>query len=290
MRAALFIVAAMSLSLCSTGARAQLSDPLLMRPSSDWVIDYAEGSCGLRRTFVAGEDQLNLELRQSEHGDDFEVRLVSDSLAVADGSLRIRFDPDDELFEPAAAFRLRGGEARGIMYHDNLRPAALKRSSNPSPSWSSTESEARERAITGLSVFAGFEKPITLQTGSMHEPMEAMRTCLDDLATQWGLNPAIQRNLSRTVQPVDLSGLAQRIMSNSVSYLPRDRQRREVKLRVIVGADGKPTSCFTSKSSMSAKFDERACDIVMRRGRFEPALDASKTPVSSTYTVTIVVD
>lgn len=283
-----FLIPAVSLSLCATAARAESPQPLQMTPSSKWVVDYAEDSCALRREFQAGDDRAILELRQFGPGDSLQVALVSKTLSRTSRAPRVRFDPDDDFFEPVAPFFLDIGETRGVTYSDNFRPNAVKGSLGPWEDWPPADREARERAITGLSVTRSFEQSLTLQTGPMHEPMEAMRTCLDELLTHWGLDAAAQRTLSRRVKAIDQMGWARRIQTTYPSDMVRTGQSGRVNIRLIVGADGKPASCIPNIGPSNAAFDELACKMSMRYARFEPALDADGRPIASFFTTSII--
>lgn len=52
---------------------------------------------------------------------------------------------------------------------------------------------------------------------------------------------------------------------------------------VDVGPDGRATGCTTLSSSGSRSLDERACQLMMQRARFFPALDADGQPTVGTY-------
>lgn len=255
-----------------------------MAPSSQWVVDYREDSCALRRTFRAGDHQATLQLRQFGPGDSFEVTLLSDTVPRTTKAPRVRFEPDDDFIKPPIAFLVSRGEAHGVRYTDSFRPSALKQS--PAP-WPQADREARERAITGLAVVDTYESPIVLQTGEMSEPMEAMRPCLDELLVRWGLDPAEQRTLSRAVKPADPMGWARRVQQSFPVAMLRDRRSATVQLRLIVGADGKPTSCMPPAGSSEPAFQEHACKVSMRNARFEPALDANGKPVASFYSTAV---
>jgi periplasmic protein TonB len=53
--------------------------------------------------------------------------------------------------------------------------------------------------------------------------------------------------------------------------------------RVSVGADGKVTDCQVTSSSGHPDLDAATCSNVKRRARFDPALDSSGNPTSSSY-------
>lgn len=68
---------------------------------------------------------------------------------------------------------------------------------------------------------------------------------------------------------------------------PSSAQREEATgttgTRLGVGADGRVTSCDVTSSSGNSALDQAACRNLMRRARFEPALDRDGNPISSTF-------
>jgi hypothetical protein len=281
------LAACLVLGTSSAGALAR-DEPLQLAPSSKWIMDYAEGSCALRRAFEGGGEQVMLELRQFGPGQTFQVVLTSATLSRASGAPRVKFDPDDDFEEQEEVLVFNQDGANGIVYRDSLWTSAAE-SAASFPEWTDAEREAREGAITGLTVVNGFRRNLTLQTGSLRQPMDAMRTCLDELLTHWGLDPAVQRNLSRPVKPIDRQSWARQILAD---YPDRPRMERElsgrVNVRLIVGADGKPVSCVASKDAASQPFEERVCNTLMQYARLEPALDADGHPVASYFTTAII--
>ncbi len=72
------------------------------------------------------------------------------------------------------------------------------------------------------------------------------------------------------------------------SAYPRDALRDNIEgmvgFTLVVGPDGRPTQCRISSSSGNDSLDWGACESLMRRARFNPAIDADGKPVVGTYT------
>ena len=281
-----FRISVLAAALAPTCVQAA-DPPLLMAPASAWVFDRAEDSCAVRRAFQAGGDQVLLELRQFRPGEGFQVTLVSDTLSPADREPRVRFEPDDDFHEPAALFVFDQGTAHGILYNDSLLPNRM-REAGPLNEWPEAEREARELAITGLSVTGAFKRDLTLQTGRMFLPMADLRDCMDELLERWGMDANIQHTLTRPAVPVDAQSWVRRVQERYPARQLNVGRSGIAMIRLIVGVDGKPTSCITNKDAPDHEFDEQACEIVMRYARFEPALDANGAPTESLWTTTIV--
>jgi protein TonB len=64
----------------------------------------------------------------------------------------------------------------------------------------------------------------------------------------------------------------------------REEAEGTVVMAFDIGADGRVTSCRISQSSGNSDLDETSCRLMMRRGRFSPALDQAGNPIASTGT------
>jgi len=283
--AALTIV--LALGVAPLGARAAEAT-LEMAPSSAWVVDYAADRCALRRAFAAGDEQATLELRQYAPGDNLEVIVVSNIPTRSRRGPRVRFEPDADWYDPPGAMLLDVAAGHGVMYTDTLQPTALKPSGKPYAPWSDQDRDAREASITGLTLAGPFEPTLTLATGRMRQPMEAMRACLHELVTHWGLDATAQETLSRKVMPIDQMGWARQTMDAYPTDMLRAGKSARLPIRVLVGTDGKPTACVALEGYAEPSFERAACASAMRYSRFEPALDASGQPVASYFVTTIV--
>jgi hypothetical protein len=56
-----------------------------------------------------------------------------------------------------------------------------------------------------------------------------------------------------------------------------------LEFSIAVGADGTPTGCTLARKFRSPSVSRQLCDILVRRSRFQPAVDAAGNPVSGTY-------
>ena len=288
MRVSQSLVRTIALALCAAPVCAQAADgPLRMAPASQWVVDYADASCAVRRAFSAGDDQAILEFRQYGPGDDLEMLVVSRTLARKRGIPRVRFGPDDEWFEPVAPQVVNTGTGQGVLYRHSLRPGEREPKGEARPAWSEQDREAREQSVWELTVSRSFERDLTLETGRLHQPMEAMRACVEELVTHWGLGPVAQGPLMRSAKPIDLEDWTRRTLENYPADMVSAGKSGRVEARLIVGKDGKPTSCYP-RAFAEPSFLQAACNSLIQHARFEPALDGNGEPVAGTYFTTVV--
>lgn len=143
-------------------------------------------------------------------------------------------------------------------------------------------SETRLKAIKYLTIGKPLRKPLQLETGSMRAAFAAMDTCIDHLMTQWGIDTEKHKSLTRHVVPKQ-SPAKWVVSSDYPMDMLLSGQPAIVEFRLSVGDDGVPTACHIQSTTRPKEFDNAVCKSVMRRARFEPALDAEGKPLASYY-------
>ncbi|WP_237452063.1 energy transducer TonB [Qipengyuania algicida] len=81
---------------------------------------------------------------------------------------------------------------------------------------------------------------------------------------------------------------AQRIIDNYPSRAVREGTEGTVGVAVVIGTNGRVSSCSVTRSSGSSVLDSAACDGMQRYARFKPALNAAGDPITSNYSTRIV--
>lgn len=67
----------------------------------------------------------------------------------------------------------------------------------------------------------------------------------------------------------------------------RAEEEGRVVAKLTVGTDGRVTDCSITTSSNSSALDQATCRIAKSRVRFSPALDASGSAITSSYTLPV---
>ena len=148
--------------------------------------------------------------------------------------------------------------------------------------------DQQESRVTGITIRRAFNRTLFLKTGSMHAPMEAMRTCLDELMTHWGIDVEAHRTLSRRVQPVDQAAWAGEIQKRYPVQMLKEGMQGYLDIRLGISDQGKPTACHLQSPINDEAFESAACDSLMQHAKFEPALDAVGQPIASYYRTSII--
>jgi hypothetical protein len=117
------------------------SEPLRLQPSSPWVVDYADQSCRLIRTFGEGK-QLTKLLFQSEGPGSIEMIVIGEPMRSSGPVMRAKLMPVDNKLKPGAT----------AMTADRRQTAALWSDVDflPSEAMERDEQAARYYAATGI--------------------------------------------------------------------------------------------------------------------------------------------
>ena len=328
-------------SLVSAPAYAQ--DRLVLEPATDWVLDYDEDSCALKRQFGTEGQQAYLEMRQFGHGRwmqfiiaaaDFERRsgpfellvepLISEPVTMTGFDMILGsgykgklfnywFPISDDAFLSAqrefaqTATILTEEQRELLLRHFELVEQEDERGL-ASFTWNSEgligarrfdhafrQTEAYENLlaqtesrIEGILVEQAFDEILFLATGSLHAPMEAMRQCLDELMTHWGIDAEAHKNLWVAVEPVDQARWVRKLQQDYPNRMGLRGMQGVLWVRLDVSVEGKPTACHMQSPINEEDFEREACENLMRHAKFTPALDAQGQPIASYWQTSIV--
>ena len=93
---------------------------------------------------------------------------------------------------------------------------------------------------------------------------------------------------ARGATPDGLARWSARIQENYPPRAVRDEIEGRVGVSVVVGANGRVTSCSVTSPSGQSVLDDAACRSMQRYARYEPALDDAGNPTTGRDSITIV--
>ena len=265
---------------------------VVLQPSSNWYLDYADGYCRLARQFGVGDHKTVFYLEQYEPDNRFTV-LVAGPDFVAEkvhrGKLRFGVDGAEALGERLKA-KLMDGYGEGVSIGGmgllpNANPLPGKRipagstdyQAPPSPT---SLAPADVAHISYFELLEGDRPVARLELGRMSEPVKAMNACTEELLTHWGIDVVANRTRKRAPEPTT-SPATWISYSDYPKELLREGREGTVYFRLDVDETGKATGCHVQQSTRPDGFDEAVCKSLMRRARFEPALGADGKPIPS---------
>ena len=287
MRISAILAVGMALAGLSSPVCAKPVEPVVFKPTDKWNIDYSEDSCALRRNFSDGKRRISLEMRQFSPDITFYLTLASEDIKMDSGIPRAGFAPGTPMRAITPPLYLRySPKVTGMQWQDRLLTPEEVNAAAKGAYWDSTIRDHREAQVTGLNL-GGRLPPMFVETGEMHRPMEAMRTCLDELMTHWGIDAKAHRTLSRAVTAFEWEKWVPKVAATYPVAMLFEGKSGVVRVRLIVDETGKPVSCHLQMKSQDTAFEKTACDRLMKFARFTPALDAAGKPITSYWTNTI---
>lgn len=279
--------------LVAVPSPAAAKTPVELAPTTPWNVHYADDYCRLARIFGTDKQKVTLSLEQDSPGASFRMTLAGPMFGAQrskdDANLTFGAMPDQKImFFPGTVGTGKDGQPAWIFGEPvRLKPysaaeVAAAKENGYSSTFDTPVTEADEAAVTSLLIGRPLRNPVQLKIGPMKAAFTAMRSCTDELLAHWGIDVARHRELSRWAMPVTEPGK----WLKSSDY-PRDMLAKSqpgiVRFRLSVGADGVPTACHIQRSTNSEGFDDAVCKGVMRRARFDPALDKDGQPLASYY-------
>jgi hypothetical protein len=281
------------LSLGVPAAPAAAAEPLRLSPRTDWVLDYADERCSLHLGLGDGDQALNLRIDWFGPRSAHRFLLVGENVPnvnTATSDIQFRFTPDAE---PREAMALNGEfrDLPAVSFAASFVPLGS------GPDWERLSATERmqlsampkpaqpdfEKTVRSLEVRFANGTEIVLDLGSMAKPLEALRACMDNLVSVWGLDPAVQNSLARLAVPKPST--IRRVQRR----YPTPRQSAGVNafvpVRVMLDAAGEVTACVVQSEGIDEAFTDAVCDGLARG--YEPARDAAGRPVASVYSTSV---
>lgn len=262
-------------------------------PTSGWALDYAKESCRVGRFFGKGDQRTLLQLTQFEPNHHFLLTVAGGGFDGKPGNdkLTVQFGPHhapQELdyqgagigeFEPGFIITS-VGVRETEMPEMSMRESAQERIATFEPSDPITAAD--EAKVEWIAIGYRGKKRLILETRSMAELFAALKQCSEKLVSDWGID--LERHRARSRPPIPKASPARWVTAKDypTQMLAKGYQGL-VNFRLMIDEEGQPTSCHIQQSASPEQFDTTVCRALMKRARFEPALDAAGEPMPSYY-------
>ncbi|WP_394730201.1 energy transducer TonB [Altererythrobacter sp. GH1-8] len=257
--------------------------PESYNPIGPWVFDYADDHCAFRRSFESQSDKFFVEFRQYTPGPSFDLIAMSEKLRTRGRDFEFRFAPYKGTIKPSTAYPMTGdGNASGHFgvgyFHP---PVGFDMSDDEIISMADDDLRAWLEGIEALEIVSGFSKFVRLETGSFSDLITVRTHCLNTLLKEWGLDPDRIARQTRPPVPKDAESWVRAVKH---SYPRAALNRGKVgatRLRLMVGMDGRVTSCTSLANIADRSLSDAACKAIIEHATFEPALDENGVPMAS---------
>lgn len=259
--------------------------PLVLQPSSDWLVDYGDDKCRLARMFGTDDAKTMFMVERYSPSDSVFAAVGGKPLTEMNAAQsHLAFGPDGFVTKyPPNSGKL--GERPALMAMMALYPSPDgdvddEDEVSPGDLFEQDITPEQEARLNWFEVTAKGRQTVRLNLGSMGKPLAALRTCTQELVEHWGIDVAAHRTLSRAVTPIGNVGRWVTWQDYPNDLLAKGEQGL-VQFRMVVAADGKAAQCLVQESTRPLGFDKAVCAALMRRARFKPALDKDGKPIAS---------
>lgn len=287
---------AVALLTTPNAAIAAKPKPLTLKASSAWHVDFAEDRCRIARVFGEDKQQTFLFLDRYGPGEYFRLTVVGAPVqtSLVNGEASVQFGPAEKeqqlyffngMLKKLPALVFTSGARVAPQSDQEIASIARRRSGDDSIALAPV-SEAQLEAITHVALGKPLRRSVILETGPMRAVFKVSDKCIDNLMTTWGIDVEKHKNMMR--MPTPKESPANWVVSDDYPLkMLFSEQQAIVEFRLSVGPDGVPTACHIQSTTRPKEFDDAVCKSVMRRARFEPALDANGSAIASYYRNTV---
>lgn len=286
------LAAAMAFAIVGYGtAAAAKDDPVVLQPSSAWNLDYSKDSCTLRRVFGEGDQQAVLELRQFAPNRTLQGMVLAKGIDIDRSPMRYRWEPAPRWSRPFPGQQvgLKTGFKGFIFPATALYDGEISEDDSKEAIYDGglirdyyARVATHLRSATAFSISGGFERNLTLNTGSLDAPHKALAACVEELQTHWGIDVEAHKSLTRLPKPTNYAPIVHQLEESYPSDMLLRGMPGIVPFRLDVSQTGTVTGCHVQLEISNQAYERTTCDYLTRL-QFEPALDAQGQPLASYY-------
>jgi hypothetical protein len=276
------ILALAAASLFAPSAAQAQGGPTVFQPTGDWTADFGDDYCRLVRNFSDGSHDVSLAMERTSPGGFLKLLLVGDGVTTFRGAEQIGYSLLPSGSERDSRYvRSETADHKQFLSFDalTLAPFVFTPGQPPAPYRRDAEQETA-RAITAIGLAKGLTGPVRFETGSLRAPVRVMQACADDLLVVWGLD--VEKHKTMTAAPIPNPVQGGVLPQGTIPFGEFAKLGGGAnQVRVLIGADGKPTKCDIYSPSLSETLNRRICGLVMEMATYQPAKDADGQPMAS---------
>ena len=264
-------------------------------PTGPWKLSADAESCALQREFGEGEDTLALELRRFFPGDMRAVLSSRDLRPSKSKTIRYRLNDGEEWRIGDAKYNLAAPTGGSVVFfpwafllpeaHNISDPTLLKEFLQRRDL--ATVEKAAGARVDILTLEDAFENPVSLEVGSLAEPIEMMNDCLDDVVSGWNIDAEVDKTLIRPAAPTEATSEWLTTFP-PISDLFHQARPNDLTIRLMISASGAIEACNFYKIGGDPRAAELSCESLRRNARFEPAFNKDGRSIKSFFVYRLI--
>ncbi|MEO8141987.1 MAG: energy transducer TonB [Sphingomicrobium sp.] len=142
--------------------------------------------------------------------------------------------------------------------------------------------DERAARVATVALNPGKRGSVTLLTGSLSAPLQALEKCARNSLKDWGIDVTVEDKIVERARPIqDTSKLLTSADYPQQAIIAGKESRLEVWLNLDAG--GRVASCRVISTFASPEINDRMCKLVQQRQTFVPAKTAKGDAVPSYY-------
>ena len=293
-----FAITAALLAVAQSPAHAKDEPPVVLKPTSNWVIDFADGQCNMARTFGTDEggtqdDKHAIFFRQWAPSRSFAFSAAGSSLRKFNSrrATYVTFSDDREELETLPFAGNNDSFGRAVIYSSLSieRDASAEDDNNDDDDTAYDGFPQLDVDVASTAQFVSLrqgKRTVRFNTGTLGEAFAVMNKCTQGLVEDWGLD--VERHLTAIRMPkmTNFDSVARRVAQKYPRQALNRGEQAILRVRVMVDETGKATDCFISEVTRTVRLDSPACRPLMQ-GTYTPALDKDGKPFASYFTTKI---
>ena len=275
------------------------ADDLTLAPAGDWALKEYDDKCRITRVFGAGEDAVTLWLDQGSLTPTFNVTLLGRPLRHPYGqNISVQFAPEPEYFRNYLYAESSKGRPVVTLFGVRLSPNAAERAllglpEAPAPASASASAPIIDPGEAAIALAAGVTdirfgralmKPVSLESGPLDQPLARLQDCAAQLERRLGVNTAFATTPAR---PVDQEVWWPEVEKGYPTYLAMANEEAVLDMKLTIAANGRATYCEVQEVEGPTSFNDTACLLLLKHGRFEPARSPAGEALVSRYRMRI---
>jgi TonB family protein len=237
----------------------------VLHPIQNWVLDYREEQCVAYRDYGTPGKPVTLGIRPAPNGETYEL-LVARPRSGPDFATEERGSVDFGR-GPIRAWLLNygGKHSKSDIYQFRVSAAEMEQA----------------RSATTVTLRPESAPDFTFELRSMPALLKGLQECTADLQRYWNMGDRKPGVIAKPAKG-DLRAIF------SADDYPAEAIRREqegsARFLLLISENGSVAGCHVLEPSGVPVFDALGCQVLTKRAKFTPALDASGKPMRSAVT------